>query len=342
MKKITLFAIITGCALCANAASPDVNGDGEVNELDTKAIYDHILNTNSSITLEAADVDGNGEVNTLDVVEVYRAMTYNSGNPSIDATALSASEIASLITSTFADGTTDIDITLAANMSAEDFKTAIATPVSKAPTAINLTLRGITAIPDEYNAFRACSKIGTITLTDATSIGKNAFRQSSITEIYAPKVATAEQYAFAKCSSLTTAILPALTDVSNSMFHTCYALITTDFASVTSLDTSAFNNCHALTVLTLPKVSIIGASAFVTCKSLSEIVFNTPITSVGTGAFNETDTQQISLTLSADQKTMTGSTTTGWTASTSSYWDSADYTKKSFCGYTFKEILTAE
>ena len=342
MKKFPLLAIMTGCALCANAATPDVNGDGEVNDLDVKAIYDHIFNANSSITLETADVDGNGEVNTLDVVAVYHAMTYNSENPSIDASSLSASEIATLITSALADGTTDIDITLAADMSAANFKTAISAPINAASTVVNLTLRGITAIPDEYNAFRGCTKIGIVTLTDATSISKNAFRQSSITAIYAPKVTTAEQYAFAQCKSLTTAILPVLTAVSNSMFHTCSTLVTTDFASATSLGTSAFNNCHALTSLTLPNVSEIGASAFVTCKSLTEIVFNTPIVSVGTGIFSDTATQQISLTLSAVQKTMTGNTSSGWTASTSSYWDSADYTKKSFCSYSFTAILTAE
>lgn len=322
MKKFFLLSIITtGCAFGANATNtnPDVTGDGKVSIEDANAIYNYILSADSSISLEAADVDGNGQVNTLDVIEVYRAMTEDTSN-SIDATNMTAVDIATIITSAITNGDTDIDITLPADISAEDFKTAISTPINAASTTINITLRGITTIPESTYAFRNCTKISFVSIPDATAIGKQAFLNASqLTGIYAPKAATIGASALKGCLPMTEITLPVATSAGSQAFH----------------------SIQYLTKIELPAVTSLGSEVLRSCPNLTAITFGSPLESVGTNMINS-DLTSVTLTLSADQKQMTGNNTDGWTATDTNYWDSADYTSKSFCGFTFKEIIKAD
>lgn len=102
---------------------------------------------------------------------------------------------------------------------------------------------------------------------------------------------------------------------------------------MTTLPDEAFMNNDNINILGFPKVSEIGNRAFYNCSGLSFISFGSPVTKVGTDAFS--DTAQMRILVSSDQKQLTGDNTNGWITETSAVQTGENAI---FCGYTFAEI----
>jgi hypothetical protein len=208
----------------------------------------------------------------------------------------------------------------------------------------------------EYYAFNFCTSLTSVDLPAATTIGSSAFYGcTSLTSISLPAATTIEYYAFYGCTSLTSISLPAATSVS---FQKCTALTDVDVPVATSV---VFENCTYLTSVDIPVATYVYFSGCTSLTSIyapaaTSVVFSyctsltsvdapvattvqiggcTALTSVSMpkatdfypNIFYGCTTENIDLTLSADQKSNVDGNT--WT-----YHDNSTQTWT----YTFKSI----
>ena len=110
------------------------------------------------------------------------------------------------------------------------------TPTVASPDANHKTYYGITTVTE-------------LTLSDATSIGSEACKNTSLESISAPLVAT----------------------VGNNAFQNCEYLETVNLPSATAVYDYAFNNCQSLESISLPAVQLIGEYCFERCNNLTDI-----------------------------------------------------------------------
>ncbi len=117
---------------------------------------------------------------------------------------------------------------------------------------------------------------GAITVpSSVTTIGRNAFLDSGVTQIVMPEsVTSVGDGAFDGCRQLLRVNLPSrLTEIRPSTFKGCSRL--TDVVlpqGIVSIGKAAFSGCASLSALTLPaNVSQIGEEAFKECKAMSRI-----------------------------------------------------------------------
>lgn len=206
-----------------------------------------------------------------------------------------------------------VELTLPSNASLGLFE-AIKTALKDkgVPTScVDITLKGVMRIPQK--AFRNVPEgvapwFNVVRLPDATIIDDNAFEGSTLTAIYAPKV---EEINF-----------------------------------------RAFYLCHQLEIVDMRKASRIKYMAFEDCTNLQRVRFGA-LSSVGQlyedgigGIFESCQTTFINLTLSSRQSMMqlrtTAEATYEWYPTGQSYWDSDDYARKEFLGYTFNKIICVD
>ena len=127
-------------------------------------------------------------------------------------------------------------------------------------------------------ACRGLSKIKTVNLPNATSIGTYAFYYAtSMTSINAPKVTTLNSYAFYNCSKLTGVNFPLATSVPQNCFYSCGAVKKADLGAAKSIGASAFSYCATLTTLILRRTD-----AICTLANTTNALKDTPIEN-GTG-----------------------------------------------------------
>ena len=207
----------------------------------------------------------------------------------------------------------DVELTLPSNASLDLFdaiKTALKDKdVPK--SSVDITLKGVMRIPQE--AFGNLPEgvapwFNVVSLPDATIIDDNAFEGSTLTAIYAPKV---EEINF-----------------------------------------RAFYLCNQLEIVDMRKASRIKYRAFEQCSRLKRVRFGA-LSSVGLeqeegmgGIFDWCQTDFIDLTLSSRQSMMrlrpTEEATYEWVPAGESYWDTEDYARSKFLGYTFNKIICAD
>lgn len=207
----------------------------------------------------------------------------------------------------------DVELTLPSNASLglfEAIKTALkyrGVPKS----SVNITLKGVMRIPQK--AFGNLPEgvapwFNVVRLPDATIIEDEAFQGSTLTEIYAPKVE--------------------------------------------DINYRAFYLCNQLEIVDMRKASRIKYRAFEGCGRLDRVRFGT-LSSVGQidrdgrdGIFKNCKTEIIDLTLSSRQSMMqlrnTEEATHEWVPAGESYWDTEDYARPRFLGYTFHKIICAD
>lgn len=122
-----------------------------------------------------------------------------------------------------------------------------------------------------------------------------------------------------------------------SAFTDCKPLKSISLPEVKSIDRYAFQHCIGLETIYAPIVSSISDFAFADCPWLRSVTLGN-ISTAGICIFDVGSTEGVDLTLSKDQKVMTGSDDEGWKSESEDYEDSDDHLRQRFLGKTFKSI----
>ena len=124
----------------------------------------------------------------------------------------------------------------------------------------------------------------------------------------------------------------------SSAFTDCKPLKSISLPEVKSIDRYAFQHCIGLETIYAPIVSSISDFAFADCPKLKSVTLGN-ISAAGINIFDGVTTDYVvDLTLSKDQKVMTGSDDEGWKSESEDYEDSDDHLRQRFLGKTFKSI----
>lgn len=265
------------------------------------------------------------------------------------ATATDLNTLDSVLTDLLNGGTTELQILLPPNADASMLD-KIRTKLNSLSQAVNLTLNGVTTVPE--SAFDGCQKLRSITLPDGITLEDWAFKDcSNLESVDMPCVQTVGERAFSSCSRLKSVDMPCVVFIQNQVFQDCTALTTANFPSAETVGAYVFDNCAMLTAVSLPKASAIGEYAFRSCEKLPEISlpslqniskgllnsctsltaisFGQIIQSVASPWASYVSTGEVILTLNAEQGNIGGKTTKFGENGT-------------FGGQTFKEVRTAE
>lgn len=105
-------------------------------------------------------------------------------------------------------------------------------------------------------AFHSCSKLTTVSLPNATSIGTSSFNASGITSIYIPKVTSITTQSFYMCNSLTEINMPSLKTIAAQGVRNCKLLARVDLGVTTSIGALSFDSCPALDTLIVRTSSV--------------------------------------------------------------------------------------
>ena len=121
-------------------------------------------------------------------------------------------------------------------------------------------------------------------------------------------------------------------------FLNCQPLKIINLQDVKRIDRYAFQECNRLETIYAPRVSSISDGAFFNCAWLKSVTLGN-ISAAGICIFDVGSTEGVDLTLSKDQKVMTGSDDEGWKSDESQkYADSSDHKQRQFLGKIFKSI----
>ena len=123
----------------------------------------------------------------------------------------------------------------------------------------------------------------------------------------------------------------------SNAFSNCQPLKSIYLQDIKSIDRYAFRECNSLETIYAPRVSSISDGAFFNCAWLKSVTLGN-ISTAGICIFDVGSTEGVDLTLSKDQKVMTGSDDEGWKSESEKYANSPDHVQRQFLGKTFKSI----
>ena len=124
----------------------------------------------------------------------------------------------------------------------------------------------------------------------------------------------------------------------SSAFLNCKPLKVINLQDVKSIESVAFQDCIGLETIYAPIVSSISDFAFADCPKLNSVTLGN-ISAAGFSIFDNVFTERVDLTLSKDQKVMTGRDIDGWRSDESKkYADSSDHKRRQFLGNIFHSI----
>ena len=124
----------------------------------------------------------------------------------------------------------------------------------------------------------------------------------------------------------------------SSAFLNCKPLKVISLPDVKSIEPVAFQDCIGLKTIYAPSVSSISDFAFADCPDLHSVTLGN-ISAAGIRIFDNVFTERVDLTLSKDQKVMTGSDIDGWRSDESKkYANSSDHVRPEFLGKRFHSI----
>lgn len=124
----------------------------------------------------------------------------------------------------------------------------------------------------------------------------------------------------------------------SSAFLNCKPLKVINLQDVKSIESVAFQDCIGLKTIYAPIVSSISDFAFADCPQLKSVTLGN-ISAAGINIFDNVFTERVDLTLSKDQKVMTGRDIDGWRSDESEkYADSPDHKQPQFLGKRFHSI----
>lgn len=123
----------------------------------------------------------------------------------------------------------------------------------------------------------------------------------------------------------------------SNAFSNCQPLKSIYLQDVKSIESVAFQDCNSLETIYAPRVSSISDRAFFNCVWLNSVTLGN-ISTAGFCIFDNVPTDGVDLTLSKDQKVMTGSDDEGWQSVESKYARSDDHLRVQFLGKEFHSI----
>ena len=124
----------------------------------------------------------------------------------------------------------------------------------------------------------------------------------------------------------------------SNAFSNCQPLKVINLQDVKRIDRYAFQECNRLETIYAPRVSSISDFAFLNCPRLRSVTLGN-ISTAGIRIFDFVPTEGVDLTLSKDQKVMTGSDIDGWhSVESEPYANSSDHKRPQFLGKRFKSI----
>ena len=125
----------------------------------------------------------------------------------------------------------------------------------------------------------------------------------------------------------------------SNAFSNCQPLKVINLQDVKSIESVAFQDCNGLETIYAPRVSSISDLAFADCPQLKSVTLGN-ISAAGIRIFDVVPTEFVDLTLSKDQKVMTGSDIDGWRSDESgeNYANSLDHVRRTFLRKIFKSI----
>ena len=125
----------------------------------------------------------------------------------------------------------------------------------------------------------------------------------------------------------------------SNAFSDCQPLKSIYLQDVKSIESFAFHGCNGLETIYAPRVSSISDLAFADCPWLRSVTLGN-ISAAGFSIFDNVPTDGVDLTLSKDQKVMTGSDIDGWRSDESgeNYANSSDHVRPEFLGKRFHSI----
>lgn len=124
----------------------------------------------------------------------------------------------------------------------------------------------------------------------------------------------------------------------SNAFSDCQPLKFISLPHVKSIDRYAFQECNRLETIYAPIVSSISHGAFLNCPRLKSVTLGN-ISAAGISIFDFVSTDFVDLTLSKDQKVMTGSDDEGWhSVESAPYARSDDHIRIRFLGKIFHSI----
>ena len=123
----------------------------------------------------------------------------------------------------------------------------------------------------------------------------------------------------------------------SNAFSDCQPLKSIYLQDVKSIESFAFHGCNGLKTIYAPIVSSISDLAFADCQWLRSVTLGN-ISAAGFSIFDFVPTEVVDLTLSKDQKVMTGSDDEGWQSVESKYARSDDHIRIRFLGKEFHSI----
>ena len=123
----------------------------------------------------------------------------------------------------------------------------------------------------------------------------------------------------------------------SNAFSDCQPLKSIYLQDVKSIESFAFHGCNGLKTIYAPIVSSISDLAFADCQWLRSVTLGN-ISAAGFSIFDNVPTDGVDLTLSKDQKVMTGSDDEGWQSVESKYARSDDHLRVQFLGKEFHSI----
>lgn len=124
----------------------------------------------------------------------------------------------------------------------------------------------------------------------------------------------------------------------SSAFSNCQPLKSIYLQDVKSIESFAFHGCNGLETIYAPRVSSISDLAFADCPQLRSVTLGN-ISAAGFSIFDNVYTEVVDLTLSKDQKVMTGRDIDGWRSDESKkYANSSDHKQRQFLGKRFLSI----
>ncbi len=124
-----------------------------------------------------------------------------------------------------------------------------------------------------------------------TAIGRSAFINSGLTEIYIPNSVLSIDYSvFKGCINLTSVVMDnSVTTLGTNVFNGCSSLKNVKLSeSLTSIPNQTFYHCYSLKTIVISKnVSTIGNSAFSRCDSLESVYLPDSLKTVESYAFSQ-------------------------------------------------------